>query len=252
MPSFASLGLAVVLVAGAPAALAQTDTAAATETESLPAGMDLIRKHAEAIGGAKALEAITALKFTGAFAIEAMGLTGDITIIEAAPNSQLITVSLTGFGEIVQGTNGTLAWGSTQPGNPPQILDSETAQEMINRSDFFERWDADRVATEAKTTGTEAIDGANCYRVEVTSPHGTHSVMFFDAETGLKRRTIRKTDEGMTGQTTTYSDYKDIDGFKFPFTLEITNPQADQKVTIDEVTINPELPESQFVPPSDF
>lgn len=249
----AAIGLASALILGAPAALAQeaADQPATASAETLPDGMTLVQKHVEAIGGDAGLK-LQALEFVGTFEIQAMGIGGDLAIYEKAPSNRLITIELTGFGSIVQGTNGNVAWANMQPGQPPQILTEEQAAEAIGRADFYERWDAERSAKSAVTTGTEDIDGVTCYRVEIESPTGEREIAFFDAETGLKRRTVGLSDEGLTRITTTYSDYRTVEGLLFPFVLDIVNPQATQKITIAEVKIDPELASDRFAPPADF
>ena len=70
----------------------------------------IVARHVEAIGGEDAIRAYTSMTIKGGFEMPAMGMSGDATQYAMAPDKTLAKISLPGFGEIVNGVNGDIAW----------------------------------------------------------------------------------------------------------------------------------------------
>ncbi len=92
----------------------------------------------------------------------------------------------------------------------------------------------------------EQVNGRDAYKLSVTEPDGELIELYFDAATYYKVKSINKQGDQVTGMLE-FSDYKDVSGIKFPFTLVNTiggNQQINFKVS--EVKINSGLTDGEF------
>jgi len=87
------------------------------------------------------------------------------------------------------------------------------------------------------------IDGKDAYVVTVTSPSGAVSKKYYDATTGFKLKDEISGEEGNAAFT--YSDYKEVSGIMFPYTIETFQP-ADFTLKVTEVKVNSGLKEEDF------
>ena len=87
------------------------------------------------------------------------------------------------------------------------------------------------------------IDGKDVYVVTVTSPSGTISKKYYDAQTGLKLRDEVSGDGGTSSYS--YSDYKDVSGIMIPFSQNVSQ-QFDFSLTVTEAKINSGLKDEDF------
>lgn len=75
----------------------------------------------------------------------------------------------------------------------------------------------------AELLGNETIGTANAYKIKITSPDNITTIDYFDATTFYLIRTVAQTE--MQGQMIenimTYSDYKDSEGYKIPYKVEM-------------------------------
>lgn len=75
----------------------------------------------------------------------------------------------------------------------------------------------------AEVLGNEKVGTADAIKLKLTAPDNTSGVYFFDTETGYLLKTLTQAD--MQGQMveniTTYSDYRQVDGYTVPFVTTI-------------------------------
>ncbi|MEO1534230.1 MAG: hypothetical protein AAFS11_01530 [Planctomycetota bacterium] len=243
----AGLSMPAVAQAGAPA------EAAATAAADLPDGFEILERHVEAIGGAEAGKTLKGVRMTGALAMPAMGMSGSIVISAAPPAKQLLEISITGFGSMVQGTDGEKAWAS-QPGGQPVMVPEPQAAAMIEGANFEARYQPRKRYESATTTGTETMDGTEVYVVELVTKTGEESVGFYSVETGLQHAEKTRIAPGSEtfGNEVTFLDYKDYDGMKFAATMKMVQQGFAQEITFEKVELNPEFDAGTFDAPGDF
>jgi hypothetical protein len=89
--------------------------------------------------------------------------------------------------------------------------------------------------------GIEEVNGSDAYRLVLTYPSGKQSTQFIDVKSGLK---VKETGEQGVA---TFSDYREVDGVKFPYAIsQQMGPQTiDMKVLT--VKINSKLKDELFV-----
>jgi zinc protease len=90
--------------------------------------------------------------------------------------------------------------------------------------------------------GIENIDGVDCY-VLYTNDGLAENFDYFSTETFLKLRStnIRKMGEETVETTTSYADYKEVDGFKFAHSFSMSVGQMTLTGVVKTLTVNPKL-----------
>jgi zinc protease len=90
--------------------------------------------------------------------------------------------------------------------------------------------------------GIENIDGVDCY-VLCTNDGLAENFDYFSTETFLKLRStnIRKMGEETVETTTSYADYKEVDGFKFAHSFSMSVGQMTLTGVVKTLTVNPKL-----------
>ena len=101
--------------------------------------------------------------------------------------------------------------------------------------------------------GQEAVNGANCFKLKVTTPEGAQITAYVDANTYLISKVITKaTVSGQDVETTlVFSKYQKTDyGFVVPMSQELTLPQGITLTINDKkVEVNKEIDPAIFEKP---
>lgn len=95
----------------------------------------------------------------------------------------------------------------------------------------------------------EPVNGHDAYVIEVTDPNGNKAKEYYDVDSGLK---VQETAESAisTGQTarstTTYSDYRPVDGVLFPFSVESSGGGMGMSTEVKDIKLNSGLTAEDF------
>jgi hypothetical protein len=102
------------------------------------------------------------------------------------------------------------------------------------------------VALELK--GIKNADSTECYKIIMTKEGGAKWNQFYDVKTGFKIKEVKEveTPRGKFMQETHFSNYKEVDGLKFPFKLEQSVGKQTIELTVSSVTLNDGLDDSIF------
>ena len=110
----------------------------------------------------------------------------------------------------------------------------------------------------AELIGKEEIDGAECFKIKLTKKplviDGNEvenvSFYFFDTENFVPIVVHSEIKSGpMKGQVSEIkmSDYQEVEGLYFPFSMvQGLKGQEGQTITFDQISINPEIEDSEF------
>lgn len=123
-------------------------------------------------------------------------------------------------------------------GNSQEMQGKELEAAKVINTLFAELY-YDRLGVKRTLTGTEKLNGADAYKIELELPGGNKITEFYDVNTHLKVRqvSVSGTGDQATSQAIDFSDYREVAGVKFPYLWRTTfGPQAlDMKVTSVEV-----------------
>ena len=101
--------------------------------------------------------------------------------------------------------------------------------------------------------GKEKLKDKDVWRVKLTTKNGDVRFYLYDADSFLLSKwegKRRYADKEMPVETF-FSDYRDVNGLRFPFELDSGSSEADisQKITIENIELNPEINDAEFAKP---
>jgi hypothetical protein len=217
---------------------------------ALPSARSIIDRHAQAIGGRKAILAHTSSHASGTMTVAGSGITGILDIYSASPDKSLVKISLGGIGEVSEGFDGTIAW-SISPMTGPMLTQGKELEEKKFDAAFYSDLHEPGRYVSMKTVEKTTFDGRPCYKVSLIRKGGAEDFDFYDVETGLKAGAIgtRESQMGPMSVTEVHTDYKKFGGLLVPTTMKQTAMGVDQVLELTSVEFD-SVPASMFDPPA--
>lgn len=220
---------------------------------------EIVKTYIENIGGEEALRKIKGTKMLAK--VNAQGMELPLTIINLADGRMRVSFELQGKEMVQQAFDGETAWGvnfMTQKAEKSDAEDTENIKRQIG--DFPETFlDYDKKGYKIEALGKETIEGVECFKVKLTKKpmlvegEDVENVQFyyFDTENYVP---IVTESEIMSGQMkgsvsqTVYSDYQEVDGVYFAFSIDskLKGTDQGQPVSVEKIEINPEVNDDIF------
>jgi outer membrane lipoprotein-sorting protein len=219
----------------------------------LPKAEKVLDDFVAATGGKEAYEKHKSAHMTGTLKIPAQGLKGKIEIHAKAPSSMVFTMNIAGIGDIRQGYDGKVAWELNPMQGGVRELDGAEKDQRVRDSAFNAEIKWRDLYTEVKTTGTETIEGKDCFVVEMTPKTGAPRKEWFDKETKLLVCS-EDTQEGPSGKITARSyssDWKEVDGVKIAMAVKVVVGPMTQELKLKDVKFNVEIEDKVFAKPAE-
>ena len=211
------------------------DPVVAGAAAAVPAGIKastIFADYITASGGAAELKKIKTINV--ASSMQMQGMTLNVQQKYLAPNWELLTLSMGGNVVVKNVFNGTAGY-QTQMGNKTDM----TADEIKNKNaitNLFEQLDyLSNPAFKSEVKGVEKINGANAYKVAITTPTGKTLTEYYDVTSKLLvRKEQSETKGAVTTMTTTdLGDYKKVGSILFPYTQTLTISANGQQQVLD-------------------
>jgi outer membrane lipoprotein-sorting protein len=231
--SLVVLVLAVVALAGA-------------RTSARQSVDDIVAKNLQAKGGLEKMRAVQTIKQTSH--VNIIGL-GDATITTYGKRPNMTRQEMVVAGKTsIAAFDGQSAW-MVDPVRgimTPTVIPGPSADTIKEQSDF----DGPLVDYKAKGYSIElvGIEGAGdrrAYHLKLTSRDLRIQHCYVDVVTNLETRTVAETPMGAL--ETQLSDYRDVDGLKFAFTVRSLMAGAEQGTQhLDKVELNVKLDDALF------
>ncbi|WP_081208563.1 M16 family metallopeptidase [Salegentibacter sediminis] len=184
--------------------------------------------YIEAIGGRKAVEEVESVAMIAEATVQGMALNLSMKRTMDGKLNQEVSVGGNVMSkQVFNGETGfVVAQGQKIPYNEDQIKAAK-----LDANPFPELEVGD-----ASLEGIENVEGKDAYVVAL----GENNKAFYDAETGLKIKTVQTVSQA--GQTmsipTGYSDYQEVEGVKFPFSIsQAAGPQTFE-FNVTEILVN--------------
>ncbi|NHM00662.1 insulinase family protein [Flavobacterium difficile] len=189
--------------------------------KEIPAGVtaqSVVKKHIDAIGGEKALKTVKTVLLTAKGTIQGQSL----DMVSKISNKGMSTteISMMGMSVMKQVIGDKVGYQAAQ-GQKKNIEGEELVKEKKEAVPFVELGLlADKSIV---LTGIEAVNGQDAYVIQAGTTR-----YFFDVKTGLKVASENESGEGAQKRKamTTYADYIDVKGVKFPYktTMDVGMP----------------------------
>lgn len=241
-----------LVVLGAIALLDLTGRTLAQADASPPSGKQVLEKYVQATGGRAAYEAIKSRVATLKVEMPAMQISGASTLYQQAPDKAAVVTDIQGIGKIEQGMNGQTVWETSQMMGP-RLLQGKEKEALTRSLRLNADLEPEKYYDKIETVGTADVDGKPAWKLQLTGKSGTTETRYYDQESGLLIRTEMAvpTQGGEIPVTASTSEYREIDGIKFPYKTTQKMPQGEIVMTVQKMEHNVEIPASRFEPPAD-
>jgi photosynthetic reaction center cytochrome c subunit len=217
----------------------------------------ILDKYIQALGGAQKLAGLTSFVTTGTQEgyVDVKG-GGQFQIFAKAPDQRTVQVRFKDApdrGDQTRSYNGKIGWVTT-----PRALLGE--YEVTGTELDGQKLDAElafpgqikQVLTNLRVGYNDSIDGHEVQVVQGTGPRGLLATLYFDKQSGLLVRLLRygRSPIGRVPTQTDYSDYREVNGIKFPFKYKFSWLDGRDNYQITDVKTNVPIDASRFGKPS--
>jgi hypothetical protein len=220
--------------------------------DALPLAESLLDRYVEVTGGRQAYENRKTEFARGTMEYKAQGLKGAITRWSDASGNYYSSLDVAGIGAIEMGVRGGVAWERSDVLGP-RIKEGVERAEAIREATLNSTYRWRELFPKVETTGTEVVEGQDCYRVVMTPAEGAPETIFLSKETGLavKMVTISSTQMGNVPVEVLVRDYRDFGGIKAPATIVQSAAGLEFTLTLETVEVNAPIPPGRFDLPAD-
>lgn len=216
---------------------------------------EIIKKTIDARGGIEKIKAVQAERITGRVSF-AQGIEGTLILELKRPHKLYSEIGVEGQ-KVLRVYDGKSAGWTVNPFMENKEVIEMSAEEL---KDMPDESDGDGPLVDYKAKGSkvemvgkEDADGKPVYRLKITGKSGDVRSYLIDATTFLttKWQGTRKVGSQDFPWECTLSDYREVEGLKFPFKIDQGSPGTEyrQTLTVEKVEINPKVDDSHFAKP---
>ena len=219
--------------------------------QALPKAETILDRYVEVTGGKAAYEKHTREKMTGTILVPEVGMTGSLTRYAIAPDKEYSVLQLGPLGKAESGFNNGVAWEKNAITGPRVKSGDEKAQ-AEREARFNAQADWRKVFPRVETTGSETVNGEECYKVLVTPAAGKPETQFYSKKSGLlvKTNATAVSPMGEVAVEVEVSDYKTFDGVLYPTHSKSKMGPQRLDITITDMSFDQPLPADLFeLPP---
>jgi len=212
----------------------------------MPEGLtadDVIDSYLEGIGGREIFSAVE--DRTTILHGQIMEQSLSIVIKQKVPNKLRQNIR---SGEMKQtiiydGTKGVMIIGDKKT-----ELDNKELEKLKVEARMNFLLDPEAYGVSLELTGIATVDSTLCYKIVLITQESANWVQFYEIYSGLKIKEVKEveTTQGSFQQETYYSDYKEVDGLKFPFNIKQSFGMQTIEMNVSSVKLNAGLKDSVF------
>jgi outer membrane lipoprotein-sorting protein len=216
---------------------------------------EIVKKVIDGRGGIEKIKAVQSERITGQV-LFAQGIEGTLILELKRPNKLYSEIGVEGQ-KVLRVYDGKSAGWTVNPFTENKSVVEMSAEEL---KDMPDESDADGPLVDYKAKGSkvelvgkEESEGKPVYRVKITGKSGDVRSYLIDAATFLttKWEGLRKVGDQDLPWECSLSDYREVEGLKFPFKIDQGSPGTEyrQTLTVEKIEINPKIDESHFAKP---
>jgi hypothetical protein len=210
---------------------------------------EIVDKHIAALGGADKLKSVNTIVIDRSLSVQGMDIPSVSTLVV---NKAVRSESTVMGNSMVQAYDGTSAWmiRPTMMGGTgePEDMPADQLKQLKGQLDpFGPLFNYKDKGNKVELVGKEKVDKKDVYHLKITTTGGDVSDQYIDATTYL----LTKTKASANGQEVeiNFSDYKDVEGIKFAYAMDITNQMGNIAFLTNKIKINGPVDEKLFKKP---
>ncbi|GAB3525225.1 hypothetical protein GCM10027442_54350 [Emticicia fontis] len=210
---------------------------------------EIVDKHIAALGGADKLKSVNTIVAERSMAVQGMEMPMTSTVLV----NKAVRTDMTIMGNsMVQAYDGTTAWmiRPTQFGGTgePEVMPADQAKQLKGQlNPFSQLMDYKEKGGKLELVGKEKLDKKDVFHLKLTSAGGDVSDQYIDANTYLVTKS--KVSAGGQEAEISFSDYKDVDGIKIPYTMDMTSQMGSVTMILNKIKLNAPVDEKVFKKP---
>jgi zinc protease len=221
--------------------------------QALPKAETILDRYVEVTGGKAAYEKHTRETLTGTISFPEQGLSGKLTRYGLAPDKEYSAVELGPLGKIESGFSNGVAWEKSAILGP-RVKSGDEKQQAAREARFNAQVEWRNIFPKAETTGSETVNGEECYKVVLTPVTGKPETQYYSKKSGLLLKTAATavSPMGEVAVEVEVSDYKNFDGILYPtrskqkagaqqLDIAITGVSFDQAIPAELFELPPEI-----------
>ena len=234
-------------------ALLAAFAAGLTSAQPLPKAETILDHFVEVTGGKAAYQKHTHEKMTGTILVPEVGMTGNLTRYAVAPDQEYSVLQLGPLGKAESGFSNGVAWEKNAITGPRVKSGDEKAQ-AEREARFNAQVDWRKVFAKVETTGSESVNGEDCYKIQVTPTTGKPETQFYSKKSGLLLKTVTTavSPMGEIPVEVEVSDYKTFDGVLIPTHSKSKMGPQHLDITITDMSFDQSLPADLFELPGEI
>lgn len=216
---------------------------------------EIVNKAVAARGGAGKIKAVQSERITGRISFTG-GLEGTFVVEVKRPQKMHVEISVEGQ-KIIRVYDGKSAGWMVNPfgeNKDVQPMPADDLKNVSEESDFDGPFvDYKAKGNQIELVGKEELDGKPIFRLKLTNKNGDVRFYLFDASSYLllKWEGIRKVEDKEFSWESSFSDFRDVQGLKYPFKIDQGSPgtEIQQKLITEKIEINPQIDDAHFAKP---
>lgn len=206
---------------------------------------DVVQNYVKAIGGMENVAALKDMKVK--YGMSVQGQTIEMEMMIKLPGKSFQSMKMGNMTLYTAISNGETAQVYQQGSEVP--LGENEINEMIDGAVIIDEyhWIVDS-ANIMLTAVKRMDDGSKAYEITLEKDNGSVEYYYYDTETGLRIRevTMAETPQGEMAQSTSYADYREVNGVLFPHTVMLPLGPQSMKAEVVELELNTNISDSNF------
>jgi len=226
---------------------------ALASAQDLPKAETILDRYVEVTGGKAAYQKHTHQKMTGTLLVPDVGMTGNLTRYAATPDKEYSVLQLGPLGQAESGFNNGVAWEKNLITGPRVKRGDEKAL-AEREARFNAQVDWRKAFPKVETTGSEAVNGEDCYKILATPASGKPETQFYSKKSGLLVKTIATavSPMGEIPVEVEVSDYKNFDGVLIATRSKSKMGPQHLEITITDISFDQPVAADLFELPSEI
>jgi outer membrane lipoprotein-sorting protein len=221
---------------------------------------EIIENYLKATGGKDKWATVQSTRMIAK--IKTQGQEFPMTMLSEAPNKQKMFISVGSNVVVLNAFDGKEGWKSNLMTGKIEKNEAEDSENAASEMDFPEPFaNYKNKGYSVALEGEESIEGTACYKIKLTKKpikvdgkeEENFSHYFFDKESGVPMMTRKTEKKGQLKGVTIdifVSDYQEVNGLFFPFTMtQKVNGQTEGVIVIEKVEVNTDIDDAEFAFP---
>jgi len=217
---------------------------------SLPSLDEVLARYVKAMGGEKAITAVTSRVIKGTVDITGLSHGGTYESYQQAPDKFYLFVQAYPFGTAKSGYNGRVAWTSSNA-TTTIVKNAADVAYFASVASFLSPVALKQRYAKVTLAGASQIGFRDVYVLELQPATGPAERLYLDTKTYLPVRMNKVQTSGKIKIPVQIylDDWHAVDGIQFPFSMTESMPNLSMGFTITEIRHNVPLDAKLFEPP---